>query len=70
MLTPTIPDGKGTFRSVAGGPTNSTFYDGEWLFGKKWGYGRKIYFDGSTYEGGWVEDQRGKFVSVTVSSTA
>ncbi|EGD79438.1 hypothetical protein PTSG_10002 [Salpingoeca rosetta] len=33
-------------------------YDGEWFEGKRSGWGRMTYADGSVYEGEWLEDQR------------
>ena len=43
-------------------------FDGEWIKGKKNGYGTRTYGDKSVYTGMWVEDKRhgeGKFIMVT-----
>lgn len=33
------------------------YYEGEWSGGKRSGWGRMYYKDGSIYEGQWLEDQ-------------
>lgn len=32
------------------------YYDGEWMQGKRWGYGEQKWPDGSVYVGNWANN--------------
>lgn len=43
-------------------------YDGEWIKGKKNGYGTMVYADKSIYSGNWTDDKRNGEGKMTVNT--